>query len=455
MFLFLDYATENQFSFQNPAAIYMLILLAFHTYLNLFLILILFFVLSCVYSAYLFNSSLFINLGHSVVFTSVLWKIKGKQNLREYETNNLKHFNQQFFWILQIQKNYFLELFPFFFSFLQKSILYDFMGYFLILPLYFKYYPLYWALVVNEVVMANKKKKLMTRRLTKKLKRLPNYLILFWTFFVDWIYRSVIKFPMNFFSKQNKKKIFKKFYITRIARFYFFNIWSTVEQIDFIIKRDQKKLLLYDTTRIFGITWAKDCFLEQWWTIFPAMILFLLGCPSFYLLYSSKFIRYYDITLKVIGNQWFWTYEYGLKYFNFFWLKSKEELLSFQDKDFFSFDSYLIDITDLKKGWLHLLEVDFVVILPIKKWIHFVITSQDVIHSWTIPSFGLKLDACPGRLVDTCTYLNRLGFFFGQCSEICGINHSFMPIIVFTTYIYHFYDFILENFWYYFKFNIK
>ena len=122
------------------------------------------------------------------------------------------------------------------------------------------------------------------------------------------------------------------------------------------------------------------------------------------------------LTLKVIGHQWYWTYEYSDNIEN-----NQEPLL---------FESYMIQENDLDIGQFRLLEVDNRVIVPINTHIRIIITASDVLHCWAIPSLGIKLDACPGRLNQTSMFIKRTGTFYGQCSEICGINHGFMPIVV-------------------------
>ena len=156
--------------------------------------------------------------------------------------------------------------------------------------------------------------------------------------------------------------------------------------------------------------------IEIIWTIIPALILIVIAIPSFALLYSMDEIIDPVITLKIIGHQWYWSYEY-----------SDISLNSI------NFDSYMIPTADLEIGQLRLLEVDNRVVLPINTHIRLIITSSDVLHSWAIPSLGIKLDACPGRLNQVNLFIKREGVFYGQCSEICGINHGFMPIVVEAT----------------------
>src|SRR5690606_7659640 len=119
---------------------------------------------------------------------------------------------------------------------------------------------------------------------------------------------------------------------------------------------------------------------------------------------------------KIVGHQWYWTYEYG----------DYETVAG----EAVGFDSYMLPDDELTVGQLRLLEVDNRLVLPIDTHIRRIITAADVLHSWTVPSFGLKLDACPGRLNQVSLFITRPGTFYGQCSEICGVNHAFMPIAV-------------------------
>lgn len=157
--------------------------------------------------------------------------------------------------------------------------------------------------------------------------------------------------------------------------------------------------------------------LEITWTVVPAIILVFIAGPSFALLYSIDEVIVYDLTLKVIGHQWYWSYEYV----DFILKKTGKGV---------KFDSYIIAEEDLTFGGLRLLEVDHRVKLPINQHIKVLVTSSDVLHSWAVPSLGIKIDACPGRLNQVSLYLLRKGVFYGQCSEICGVNHGFMPIVV-------------------------
>lgn len=156
--------------------------------------------------------------------------------------------------------------------------------------------------------------------------------------------------------------------------------------------------------------------LEFVWTIIPSGILISLILPSFSLIYSLDDLFDAEITVKITGHQWFWSYEFG-------------DLVE-EDSSCVAFDSYMVSEAELEVGDLRLLEVDNQVVFPVQTHIRLLITSADVLHSWAVPSLGVKMDACPGRLNQVALYITRPGTFYGQCSEICGINHAFMPICV-------------------------
>jgi len=157
--------------------------------------------------------------------------------------------------------------------------------------------------------------------------------------------------------------------------------------------------------------------IEIIWTLIPAFLLIIIAVPSFALLYSVDEVVDPAVTLKVIGHQWYWSYEYAD-----YQKASEDEPLMF--------DSYILPEDELTVGDFRLLEVDNRVVLPINTHIRVVVTSADVLHSWAVPSFGIKIDACPGRLNEASLFVQRTGVFYGQCSEICGVNHGFIPIAV-------------------------
>ncbi|MDX9862671.1 MAG: cytochrome c oxidase subunit II [Rhodospirillales bacterium] len=151
--------------------------------------------------------------------------------------------------------------------------------------------------------------------------------------------------------------------------------------------------------------------LEVIWTALPVLILVVIAVPSLRLLYVMDRNPDADMTIKAVGHQWYWSYEYP-------------------DHDGFTFDSIMVPDNELKPGQPRLLAVDNEVVLPIETDVRILVTSEDVIHSWAMPSFGIKTDAVPGRVNETWVRILREGTYYGQCSELCGVNHAYMPIAI-------------------------
>ena len=156
--------------------------------------------------------------------------------------------------------------------------------------------------------------------------------------------------------------------------------------------------------------------IELVWTISPALLLIVIAFPSFKLLYLTDEVFTPSMTIKAVGHQWYWSYEYS-------------DFLN-EDGESIEFDSYMIPESDLQDGQLRLLDVDNNVVVPVDTNVRFIVTGQDVIHSFAVPSLGIKVDGTPGRLVQTSIIPEREGLFYGQCSELCGILHGFMPICI-------------------------
>jgi len=183
--------------------------------------------------------------------------------------------------------------------------------------------------------------------------------------------------------------------------------------------------LLYALLYSFTELWANGTklfthsnVLEIIWTSIPAYTLLILAWPSFSLLYSLDEISNPELTLKILGHQWYWGYEIS----DFNTCSGTHKL---------RYSSYMLTNESLKNnsiGLFRILETNKRVVLPTNTHLRLLITAVDVLHSWTIPSFGVKVDACPGRLNQINLFIKRIGVFFGQCSEICGVNHGFMPI---------------------------
>ena len=159
--------------------------------------------------------------------------------------------------------------------------------------------------------------------------------------------------------------------------------------------------------------------LEVVWTVLPILILIVIAVPSFKLLYKQDVVPEADLTVKAIGNQWYWSYEYP-------------------DYEDVSFDAVMLTEADKapggdyedRAGTPRLLESDTHIVVPVNKTVRLQTTATDVIHAWTVPAFGIKVDAVPGRLNETWFKVEKEGIYYGQCSELCGIRHGFMPIVV-------------------------
>jgi len=171
--------------------------------------------------------------------------------------------------------------------------------------------------------------------------------------------------------------------------------------------------------------------IELIWTITPAIILILIAFPSFKLLYLMDEVNDPSMSVLAEGHQWYWSYQYPD------FIDSSNESIEF--------DSYIVPDSDLEEGQLRMLEVDNRIIVPEETHIRFIITAADVIHSFACPSLGLKCDAYPGRLNQISAYINREGVFYGQCSEICGILHSSMPIVIESVSIQGFISWLLSQ----------
>ena len=155
---------------------------------------------------------------------------------------------------------------------------------------------------------------------------------------------------------------------------------------------------------------SHNTFIEIMWTVIPCLILIVIAVPSFRLLYKQDIIPKADVTIKAIGYQWYWGYEYP-------------------DQNI-AFDANMIETKNLKPNQPRLLETDNHVVVPVNKVIKVLITANDVLHAWAVPSFGVKRDAVPGRINETWFKAEKEGVYYGQCSELCGSRHAFMPITV-------------------------
>ena len=169
--------------------------------------------------------------------------------------------------------------------------------------------------------------------------------------------------------------------------------------------------------KYININLLESQIIECIWTIIPAVILIQIAIPSLLLLYILDESVDSSLTLKVLGHQWYWSYEY-----TDFWSVSNNTQIEF--------DSYIVPTNDLERRIFRLLDVDNRIVVPFNVHVRMLISSADVLHAWTVPSLGVKADAVPGRLNQVKFVSQRPGIFFGQCSEICGANHRFMPIVI-------------------------
>lgn len=206
---------------------------------------------------------------------------------------------------------------------------------------------------------------------------------------------------------------FIMFYVVGIVALVSAALTLTVYEFSFNQHDNKTEQVLL--SRVVHCTW-----LELFWTLAPVAVLISIALPSFSLLYAMEEKSDYNLTVKAVGHQWYWEYQLAV---NRGWLPAG-------DLHRVNFDAYMKADGDLRRGELRLLEVDRKLVLPVQTPIRLLTTSADVIHSWALPAGGVKMDAVPGRLNQVNLYFNRRGVFYGQCSELCGVNHGFMPICV-------------------------
>ena len=195
----------------------------------------------------------------------------------------------------------------------------------------------------------------------------------------------------------------------------------------------------------YNVKLTHNIVLETIWIILPSLILLFIIIPSFALLYAMEITGSSWLTMKVIGHQWYWTYSFvfkmeqpcrvytggeedSIKYFS----DMINRLVKLDRIIDFTFDSYMVPTNELSNTSLRLLQTTNPIVLPVNTFIKVYVTASDVLHSWTVPSLGIKIDACPGRLNQVNLFIDRIGHFYGQCSELCGVNHGFMPIEIYS-----------------------
>jgi len=228
------------------------------------------------------------------------------------------------------------------------------------------------------------------------------------------------------FIEKKDYNFYENIIIERFLSYYLFNITSN-------------GLYFYEGYDKFLMThqFKHSINLEYIFGIFPTVIIGFIILPSMYLLYSNETDINPGLTIKIIGHQWFWSYESS----NISFIKSLNKFF-FID---YNYESIIINEDDLPEGGKRLLETDKSLILPYNIAIKFLITSSDVLHAWALPELGIKVDAVPGRLNQAITIPSNLGIFYGQCSELCGVSHGFMPIKVNIISLDDYLNFIEDN----------
>jgi cytochrome c oxidase subunit 2 len=312
------------------------------------------------------------------------------------------------------------------------------------------FYNLNDEILVEQIIYGSFKRHVYTYILDKFFEKDSNFLT---SYIRTKYYFQLIKFPELFLNSNNNPKIVsliknlplltsnvqlrKKIIIQLINLFllkknkfkFFFSNFSTsfggfslFKNIENEMKKSLIHLSLFSKIHKFN----HNTIVETIWTIIPIIIVLAIAIPSFVLMYALDAALDGVITIKAIGHQWYWSYECEFP-----------DVLGYLDDEIdnvnminIHFDSYMIYTDQLKEGEIRLLEVDKALFLPFRVPVDIVITSVDVIHSWAVPSLGVKVDAVPGRLNHIGIFIERKGVFFGQCSELCGVNHGFMPIKV-------------------------
>jgi len=241
------------------------------------------------------------------------------------------------------------------------------------------------------------------------------------------------------------------FFLVFILFFVFIMLYFTVKTFHISNKSNSTLQKIERIKKLYNVDFTHNSTIEIIWLVIPSLILLCIAIPSFSLLYSMDSIQGdCDITIKITGHQWYWTYDYLVHTKAF--TKKMNTMFSdsyFQNKILsFGYDSNLLPASDLtSKQPLRLLEVDYPLVLPIFTPIKLDIVSDDVLHAWVVPALGIKVDALPGRLTRTFLEINTEGRYYGQCSELCGVNHGFMPIAVHGVSTLDFSMFTFMNSW--------
>lgn len=211
------------------------------------------------------------------------------------------------------------------------------------------------------------------------------------------------------------------FYLTIVIFFVLWMLVNMIYQFYYHLNFNITTKMIFDRyVLFFGNKVTHGTVIEIIWTVIPSLILIFIAIPSFALLYSMDEIILPGMIIKAIGHQWYWSYEYS----------NYENINKDIEGKSCNFDSYMLSEKDLEVGQLRLLEVDNPTVLPANIHMRVYVTALDVLHSWAVPALGIKIDAVPGRLSQTALFIKREGVFYGQCSELCGVDHGFMPITI-------------------------
>lgn len=216
------------------------------------------------------------------------------------------------------------------------------------------------------------------------------------------------------------------FFLVIVVFFVFMMIYFVLVSFTIYGKSSVQNFL--KIKKLYDVDLFHNTSIEVIWTLIPTFILLFIAIPSFTLLYGFEAFMDSNISVKVVGHQWYWSYECVTK------LKALplfSEGYSFKNIKIM-FDSYMLETEDLKPLDLRLLDVTNPLVVPVNTYVKVYITASDVIHSWAIPSLAIKVDALPGRLNEVMCFINRIGRFYGQCSELCGVKHAFMPIAIYS-----------------------
>jgi cytochrome c oxidase subunit 2 len=260
-------------------------------------------------------------------------------------------------------------------------------------------------------------------------------------FFMYFLFSVHFSEPLGYWMMYFVDVYFAAFYyLTLIVIFVFWSTFSIIWQFYYKLHVDPSEIeinvLRREVVAFRKVTHNET--LEFWWTLIPSVIVFFIALPALILIYALETpVSEPVMTMKAVGHQWYWSYEYTDKL-------DRDVFHQYADKKVL-IDSYLVPESELKFGDRRLLEVDRPAVLPIDMQIRVIVTSMDVIHSWSVPSLGLKMDAIPGRLNQFYLYIPIQGVYYGQCSEICGVNHGFIPICVYAVKPEVFVEWYLKN----------